>query len=268
MCPDRTRPRLPNWWITACALVISLLWTVDAWARAGGGGGFSGGGGGGFSGGGGGGFSSGGSYGGGGGGGGDVDPVVFFIAVGIYLVITLVSAYIKSQQKPQQSRPPFRTSRSDHQKNVARLKHTDPEFDFDTFRELPKREQNERYGKLLLDRMEQVDAPLALGEIDAEGGIGIQMHDRAVPQSHALLMPLGGLEVGAADARQRAAQRDIDRQAGRQRQGRDGAAAAVAVGRASVPAAGVKRAQAMPEPACRSSAPVQGQASGRVLAAG
>jgi len=133
MCPDRTRPRLPSWWIIACALGISLLWTVDAWARAGGGGGFSGGGGGGFSGGGGGGFSSGGSYGGGGGGGGNVDPVVVFIAIGIYVVITLVSAYIKSQQKPQQSRPPFRTSRSDHQKNVARLKRTDPEFDFDRF---------------------------------------------------------------------------------------------------------------------------------------
>lgn len=35
----------------------------------------------------------------------------------------------------------------------------DPEFDFDAFRELPKREQNSRYGKLLLDRFEKADAP-------------------------------------------------------------------------------------------------------------
>ena len=35
----------------------------------------------------------------------------------------------------------------------------DPKFDFDAFRELPKREQNELYGKLLLDRMEKADAP-------------------------------------------------------------------------------------------------------------
>ncbi len=35
----------------------------------------------------------------------------------------------------------------------------DPNFDFDAFRERPRREQNERYGKLLLDRMEEADAP-------------------------------------------------------------------------------------------------------------
>ncbi len=35
----------------------------------------------------------------------------------------------------------------------------DPNFDLDAFRELPKREQNERYGKLLIDRFEKVDAP-------------------------------------------------------------------------------------------------------------
>lgn len=35
----------------------------------------------------------------------------------------------------------------------------DPEFDMDAFKELPKREQNSAYGKLLIDRFEKVDAP-------------------------------------------------------------------------------------------------------------
>jgi len=35
----------------------------------------------------------------------------------------------------------------------------DPTFDLDAFREQPKREQNSRYGKLLIDRFEKVDAP-------------------------------------------------------------------------------------------------------------
>ena len=35
----------------------------------------------------------------------------------------------------------------------------DPEFDLDSFQELPRREQNEKYGKLLIDRFEKVDAP-------------------------------------------------------------------------------------------------------------
>jgi hypothetical protein len=35
----------------------------------------------------------------------------------------------------------------------------DPDFDFDGFRKLPKRDQNSRYGKLIIDRFEEVDAP-------------------------------------------------------------------------------------------------------------
>lgn len=35
----------------------------------------------------------------------------------------------------------------------------DPDFDMDAFKELPKREQNSTYGKLLIDRFEKVDAP-------------------------------------------------------------------------------------------------------------
>ena len=132
MCPKRTRPRLSAWWVTACAFGISLLGTADAWARAGGGGGFSGGGGGGFSGGGGGGFSSGGSY--GGGGGGDVDPTMAIFMLGLYATIWLISAYNKSKQKPQsQAGPRPKISRDDHRKNVFRLKRTDPDFDFRRF---------------------------------------------------------------------------------------------------------------------------------------
>ena len=57
----------------------------------------------------------------------------------------------------------------------------DPEFDFDTFRELPKREQNERYGKLLLDRMEQVDAPRINIYVATESG---PHYDTWPPASH------------------------------------------------------------------------------------
>lgn len=35
----------------------------------------------------------------------------------------------------------------------------DPDFDLDSFSELPRREQNEQYGKLLIDRFEKADAP-------------------------------------------------------------------------------------------------------------
>lgn len=35
----------------------------------------------------------------------------------------------------------------------------DPKFDLDAFRELPKRDQNSQYGKLVIDRFEKVDAP-------------------------------------------------------------------------------------------------------------
>jgi len=35
----------------------------------------------------------------------------------------------------------------------------DPDFDFDAFRELSKRDQNSKYGKLVIDRFEEVDAP-------------------------------------------------------------------------------------------------------------
>ena len=39
------------------------------------------------------------------------------------------------------------------------LQLADPEFDMDAHKALPKRQQNERYGKLLIDALEKVDAP-------------------------------------------------------------------------------------------------------------
>ena len=122
MCFNQTRPQLSAWWVTAWVLGINLVWTVDVWARAGGGGGFSGGGGGGFSG--------GGSFGGGGRGN---SVLCWLIAGGIYLVVVVLGKIGELINPPQLDRPSFRTSRSDHQKNVAKLQRTDPEFNFDRF---------------------------------------------------------------------------------------------------------------------------------------
>ena len=57
----------------------------------------------------------------------------------------------------------------------------DPDFDLDTFRELPKREQNSRYGKLLIDRFEKVDAPRITIHRAIENG---PLFDQWPPASH------------------------------------------------------------------------------------
>ncbi len=57
----------------------------------------------------------------------------------------------------------------------------DPDFDHDAFRELPKREQNEKYGPLLIDRLEAEDAPRILVHEATETG---PLYDQWPPQSH------------------------------------------------------------------------------------
>ena len=57
----------------------------------------------------------------------------------------------------------------------------DPDFDLDTFRELPRREQNEKYGKLVIDRFEKVDAPRIKIHRAVETG---PLHDQWPPASH------------------------------------------------------------------------------------
>ena len=57
----------------------------------------------------------------------------------------------------------------------------DPKFDFAAFRELPKREQNSRYGKLLIDRFEKVDAPRINIYSAVESG---PHYDQWPPDSH------------------------------------------------------------------------------------
>ena len=57
----------------------------------------------------------------------------------------------------------------------------DPEFDLDAFRELPKREQNEKYGPLLIDRLETADAPRILVHEATEVG---PLYEQWPPESH------------------------------------------------------------------------------------
>lgn len=57
----------------------------------------------------------------------------------------------------------------------------DPEFDLDAFRELPKREQNEKYGPLLIDRLEAADAPRVLVHEATETG---PLYEQWPPKSH------------------------------------------------------------------------------------
>ena len=57
----------------------------------------------------------------------------------------------------------------------------DPQFDLAAFRELPKREQNSRYGKLLLDRFEKLDAPRINIYSGTESG---PHYDQWPPASH------------------------------------------------------------------------------------
>ena len=60
----------------------------------------------------------------------------------------------------------------------------DSDFDLDTFRELPKREQNSRYGKLLIDRFEKVDAPRITIHRAVETG---PVYDQWPPMSHQMV---------------------------------------------------------------------------------
>ena len=60
----------------------------------------------------------------------------------------------------------------------------DSDFDLDTFRELPKREQNSRYGKLLIDRFEKVDAPRITIHRAVETG---PVYDQWPPVSHQMV---------------------------------------------------------------------------------
>ena len=60
----------------------------------------------------------------------------------------------------------------------------DPDFDLDAFKELPKREQNETYGRLLIERLESVDAPRILVHEATEVG---PLYDQWPPESHQIV---------------------------------------------------------------------------------
>ena len=60
----------------------------------------------------------------------------------------------------------------------------DPEFDLETFRKLPKREQNSRYGKLLIDRFEKADAPRITIHRAIETG---PVYEQWPPDSHEMI---------------------------------------------------------------------------------
>tara|TARA_Y100000588_G_scaffold185735_1_gene199582 strand:- start:1064 stop:3472 length:2409 start_codon:yes stop_codon:yes gene_type:complete len=60
----------------------------------------------------------------------------------------------------------------------------DPEFDMEAFRKLPRREQNERYGKLVLNRFETLNAPRIVVRDVVETG---PHYEQWPPQSHLLI---------------------------------------------------------------------------------
>ena len=60
----------------------------------------------------------------------------------------------------------------------------DPDFDLDEFRELPKREQNSKYGELLIERLEAADAPRVLVHEATEVG---PLYDEWPPESHQIV---------------------------------------------------------------------------------
>ena len=60
----------------------------------------------------------------------------------------------------------------------------DPDFDLNAFRELPKREQNEKFGPLLIDRLEAADAPRVLVHEATETG---PLYDQWPPKSHQIV---------------------------------------------------------------------------------
>ena len=59
-----------------------------------------------------------------------------------------------------------------------------PDFDLDAFRKFPKREQNEKYGPLLIERLEATDAPRVLVHEATETG---PLYDDWPPQSHRIV---------------------------------------------------------------------------------
>ena len=61
------------------------------------------------------------------------------------------------------------------------LEIVDPKFNLDAFRELPRREQNDRYGKLLIDALEKVDGPRIVIHSIVETG---PHYEQWPPQSH------------------------------------------------------------------------------------
>jgi mono/diheme cytochrome c family protein len=68
----------------------------------------------------------------------------------------------------------------------------DPKFDLDAFRELPKKEQNSRYGKLVIDRFEKVDAPRIVIHSVTETG---PHYDQWPPASHVAVYGRPGQRV-------------------------------------------------------------------------
>jgi uncharacterized tellurite resistance protein B-like protein len=111
---------------------ITVFCSIDAFARFGGGGGYSGGGGGGFSGGGGGGFSGGGSYGGSGltisGGGGWVN-LLFILAV--IVVKILYDMYLKPESKIKRGSATI--NKNSIKNGLSDIKLRDPDFDEQAF---------------------------------------------------------------------------------------------------------------------------------------
>ena len=60
----------------------------------------------------------------------------------------------------------------------------DPDFDRDAFRELPKRQQNETYGPLIVEKLKNADAPRVLVHEATEVG---PLYDQWPPQSHQIV---------------------------------------------------------------------------------
>ena len=127
MCPRSSIPRFRAVLPALSVLGLQAVCAVNAWGRAGGGGGYSGGGGGGFSGGGGG-FSGGGYS----GGGGDVEPIVLVVFVLIFTVVTCLRGYLE-RKKSRHVEAFHWPSHTEHRRNVAKLQQHDSSFDFSGF---------------------------------------------------------------------------------------------------------------------------------------
>ncbi len=87
----------------------------------------------------------------------------------------------------------------------------DPDFDLESFKELPKKEQNESYGKLLIDRLEKVDGPrIVLHEVTETG----PHYEQWPPKSHLAIHGNSGQEKAGIVRRfaERAFRRPVDDQ--------------------------------------------------------